>query len=98
MCSQSSDAAKFMWENGTMLGYNEDEGIISAMKHGTLAIGQIGLNETLMLLIGKNHTTEEGMKLAKKIEDLFNTRCAEYKNEYKLNFGVYFTPKQNWEA
>ena len=98
MCSQSSDAAKFMWENGTMLGYNENEGIISALKHGTLAIGQIGLNETLMLLIGKNHTTTEGMELAKRIEGLINKRCAEYKNEYKLNFGVYFTPKQNWEA
>jgi hypothetical protein len=46
MVSQSPAAAKYTWENGTMLGYNEDEGIISGLKHGTLAIGQIGLNET----------------------------------------------------
>ena len=95
MASQSPAAAKYMWENGTMLGYNENEGIISALKHGTLAIGQIGLNETLILLIGKNHTTPEGMELAKRIEGLINKRCAEYKNEYKLNFGVYFTPAEN---
>lgn len=35
------------------------------MKHGTLAIGQLGLAETLRILIGKDQTTEEGMNLAK---------------------------------
>ena len=34
------------------------------------------------------------MELAKKIENLFKVRCAEFKEQYKLNFGVYFTPKQ----
>lgn len=33
------------------------------------------------------------MKLAKQIEQLFKDRCAEFKEKYKLNFGVYFTPK-----
>ena len=54
---------------------------------------QIGLAETLQLLIGKDHTTKEGMELAKHIEQLFKNRCAEFKEEYKLNFGVYYTPK-----
>jgi ribonucleoside-triphosphate reductase len=35
------------------------------------------------------------MELAKKIEQLFKDKCAEFKNEYKLNFGVYFTPAEN---
>lgn len=39
ICSQSPDAAKFMWENGMMEGYIPEEGIRSAMKHGTLALG-----------------------------------------------------------
>lgn len=95
IASQSPSSAKFMWENGTMFGYNEKEGPISALKHGTLALGQLGLAETLQLLIGKNQTTEEGMELAKRIESLFQKRCAEYKNEYKLNFGVYYTPAEN---
>lgn len=47
ICSQSCDAAKFMYENGLMAGYIPEEGIRSALKHGTLAIGQIGLAETL---------------------------------------------------
>lgn len=95
ICSQSPEAAKFMWENGTMEGYVPEEGIRSAMKHGTLAIGQIALAETLQLLIGKDQTSLEGMELAKQIESLFQKRCKEFKQEYKLNFGVYYTPECN---
>ena len=93
ICSQPMDAAKFMYENKTMSGYVEEEGIRSALRHGTLAIGQLGLAETLQLLIGCNHTTEKGMELAIRIESLFKKRAAEYKEEYHLNFGVYYTPK-----
>ena len=95
ICSQSSKSAKFMYENGVMAGYVSEEGIRSALKHGTLAIGQLGLAETLQILIGCDHTTEKGMKLAKEIEALFNKRCAEFKEKCKLNFGVYYTPAEN---
>ncbi len=95
ICSQSPDSAKFMYENGTMLGYKPEEGIRSALKHGTIVIGQLGLAETLQILIGCDHTTNEGMLLAKKIEQLFKDRCAEFKKEYKLNFGVYYTPAES---
>ena len=95
ICSQDPSSAKFMWENNTMFGYNEKEGIFGAMKHGTIVIGQLGLAEALQILIGKDHTTDEGMKLAKQIEELFSKRCKEYKERYKLNFGVYYTPAEN---
>ena len=95
ICSQDPASAKFMYENGLMAGYVPEEGIRSALKHGTLAIGQIGLAETLQILIGCDHTSSEGMELAKRIENLFKTRCAEIKEEYKLNFGVYYTPAEN---
>lgn len=39
ICSQSPDSAKFMYENNTMAGYIPEEGIRSALKHGTLAVG-----------------------------------------------------------
>ena len=94
ICSQSPDSAKFMYENGTMEGY-DGKTVESAVKHGTIVIGQLGLAETLQILIGCNHTTEKGMEYAKKIEALFKKRCAEFKEEYKLNFGVYFTPAEN---
>ena len=95
ICSQSPASAKFMYENGLMAGYVPEEGIRSALKHGTLAVGQLGLAEALQILIGCDHTTPEGMKLAKRIEQLFKDRCAEFKEEYKLNFGVYYTPAEN---
>jgi ribonucleoside-triphosphate reductase len=95
ICSQSPESAKFMYENGLMAGYVPEEGIRSALKHGTLAIGQLGLAETLQILIGEDHTTEKGMEVAKQIEGLFKKRCAEFKEEYKLNFGVYYTPAEN---
>lgn len=94
ICSQSPESAKFMYENVVMEGYDGKD-IRSALKHGTLAVGQIGLAETLQILIGCDHTTEKGMKLAKRIEQLFKDRCSEFKEEYKLNFGVYFTPAEN---
>jgi ribonucleoside-triphosphate reductase len=94
IASQPANSAKFMYENGLMEGY-DGENIISALKHGTLAIGQLGLAETLQILVGCDHTTKKGMALAKKIEQLFKDRCAEFKQEYKLNFGVYYTPAEN---
>ena len=98
ICSQSPASAKFMYENGVMAGYVPEEGIRSALKHGTIVIGQLGLAETLQILIGCDHTEERGMELAKRIEQLFKDRCAEFKKEYSLNFGVYYTPKQYWES
>lgn len=95
ICSQSSESAKFMYENNTMAGYVPEEGIRSALKHGTLAMGQLGLAETLQILIGCDHTEPRGMELAKHIEQLFKNRCAEFKQEYKLNFGVYYSPAEN---
>ena len=95
ICSQSPASAKFMYENNTMGGYHPEEGIVSALKHGTLVIGQLGLAEALQILIGCDHTTDEGMKLAKTIEQLFKERCAQFKQEEHLNFGVYYTPAEN---
>lgn len=95
ICSQNPASAKFMYENNVMAGYIPEEGIRSALRHGTLAIGQLGLAETLEILVGCNHTSPKGMALAKRIEALFKQRCTEFKEEYKLNFGVYYTPAEN---
>ena len=95
ICSQSPASARFMYENGLMAGYIPEEGIRSALKHGTLAVGQLGLAEALQILIEEDHTSPKGMELAKRIEALFKKRCAEFKEEYQLNFGVYFTPAEN---
>lgn len=95
ICQQDASSAKFMYENNTMSGYVAEEGIRSALRHGTLVIGQLGLAETLELLVGCNHTDPKGMELAKKIELLFDKKCAEFKEKYKLNFGVYYSPAES---
>ena len=68
ICSQNPKSASFMYENKTFYGYKESEGIISALKHGTLVIGQLGLAEALQILIGCDYTEEKGMEVAKKVE------------------------------
>ena len=95
ICGQNPASAKFMYENGLMAGYNPEEGIISALRHGTLALGQLGLAETLQILVNCDHTEPRGMELAKRIEQLFKDRCAEFKQQYSLNFGVYYSPAEN---
>lgn len=95
IASQSPNSAKFMYQNNTMKGYIPEEGIRSALKHGTLAIGQLGLAECLQILVGCDHTEEKGMNLAIQIETLFKEKCDSYKEKYHLNFGVYYTPAEN---
>lgn len=94
ICKQPMESARFMYENNCMYGF-DGKNISSALKHGTLALGQLGLAETLNILVGVDHTTEDGMKYAKEIEKTFKELCAEYKQKYKLNFGVYYTPAEN---
>lgn len=90
IAKQSPKSSTFMYENNTMKGYVPEEGIVSALKHGTLAIGQLGLAETLEILVGCDHCSPKGMELAKRIEQLFADKCNEYKNEWH-------TPKLNNE-
>lgn len=92
---QDIRSATFMWDNRSMMGYKPGKGPESAMKHGTLAIGQIGLAETLQILIGCNQLSKKGMELAKKIESFYKSKCNEFKHKYDLNFGVYYTPAEN---
>lgn len=95
IAKQDIKAATFVWENHTMEGYVPGEGIDSYIRHGTIVIGQLGLAETLQLLIHTNQLTDKGMKLAKQIEQVYRTKCDEFKKIYHMNFGVYFTPAEN---
>ena len=98
ICAQNPASAKFMYENNTFFSYGDDfknEGIRGALKHGTLAIGQLGMAECLQILIGCDHCDSKGMEVAKRIESLFKAKCSEYKEQYKLNFGVYYTPAES---
>jgi glycosyltransferase involved in cell wall biosynthesis len=58
-------------------------------------MGNLGLAECLQILIGEDHTSDRGMEIAKHIYKLFKKKCAQYKEKYQLNFGVYNTPAEN---
>ena len=94
VCKQSANSAKFMYENKTMEGY-DGKAISSALKHGTLTIGQLGVAEACQILVHCDQTEEKGMEVAKRIEKLYNQRCSDFKKECGLNFGVYYTPAEN---
>lgn len=95
ICKQPMDSAKFMYENGTMAGYDEKEGIISALKHGTLTIGLLGMNEAAHALYGTNHFEGIGKELTDKVVGMYVQKCKEYKEALHLNFAVYYTPAEN---
>ncbi len=72
-----------------------DDQIGEAIKHSTLAIGFIGLAETLQLLIGKHHgEDEEALQLGLQIGDHMFRRCNQFSEEYDLNFVLLATPAE----
>jgi ribonucleoside-triphosphate reductase (formate) len=72
-----------------------DDNIREVIKHGTLAIGFIGLAETLNMLIGKHHGEDaEALELGLKIVDHMRRRADSYSDEYDLNFVLVATPAE----
>ena len=53
------------------------------------------MNETAHALFGCDHFVGIGKELTDDIVKLYGDTCKKYKEEYKLNFGVYFTPAEN---
>ena len=95
ICKQPAESGKFMYENKTMAGYIPEEGIVSALKHGTLTIGLLGMAETSQIIFGQDHTSGRGMEFADEVIAYWGKKCKEYKEKYKLNFGVYYTPAES---
>ncbi len=72
-----------------------DDSIREVIKHGTLAIGFIGLAETLQALIGKHHGEDaEALEFGLKIVEHMRRRTDSYADEYDLNFVLVATPAE----
>ncbi len=72
-----------------------EDTIHDVIKHGTLAIGFIGLAETLGMLIGKHHgEDDEALELGLKIVEHMRRRADSYADEYDLNFVLVATPAE----
>ena len=96
MVNQSPKAGPFMYNNKTMRGAEKCKGsTYEALKHGTLAIGYIGVAEMCTALFGKNHAEDpEVQKFALKVIERINTFAKEASDRNDLNFSCYATPAE----
>ena len=99
MMSQSPKSAPFIYDNNLVLDADKSKGkdnVVETLKHGTNAVGILGMAECCIAMFGKHHgESVEAYKFALKIVRLLNNKCKEYAEQYDLNFGLYFTPAEN---
>jgi ribonucleoside-triphosphate reductase len=101
ICSQDYRSGLFMYINGTIADADKslENGVFESLKHGTNALGYIGLAEACYAMFGKYHNQdpkvlEFATNVVKRIYDY--AKDATTRNQ--LNFSAYATPKQNWAA
>lgn len=98
ICKQSPKSAEFMYKNKTALGgeFNSDTCVYDVMKHGSQAIGYIGIAEMCQALFGKDHSdNEEVCNFAVSVVEHIYNYCKEASEKYNLNFGCYATPAES---
>ena len=82
-----------VWIDSEKLGPFDE--IREVLKHGTLAIGFIGLAETLTALIGEHHgQSERAQNLGLEIISHMRARCDRETKERGLNFTLLATPAE----
>lgn len=76
--------------------YNEDNLVYEVLKHGTLAVGQLGWAETLVALFGAHHgESKEAEEFLLEMTQRVNQFCVEASERNNLNFAAYYTPAEN---
>ena len=82
-----------MWMGSENLKPNDP--IEPVLKHGTLAIGFIGLAEALKALTGKHHGEDpEAQKLGLEFIKYLDKRCKDFGNQYDHNYTAFATPAE----
>ncbi|MEW6193499.1 MAG: anaerobic ribonucleoside-triphosphate reductase [Bacillota bacterium] len=76
-------------------GLKPEDPIGEAIKHGTLALGFIGLAETLVALTGRHHgqdagAQELGLEIVRRLRERIDAAC----EEYNLNYTLLATPAE----
>lgn len=100
ICSQKSKSGFFTHNNGLMknlLGRHLDgeEDVRESMKHGTLALGYIGIAECMYAMFGETHAHNKDVyNFALKIVQRINSFAKECVERNHLNFSCYATPAE----
>jgi len=96
--AQPLSSAPFIYDNKSMYGTEEcDDGTVkNTLKHGTQAIGFIGISEMCYALFGKRHTDRDGdvYNFALQVVEKINKVAKEATEKYQLNFSCYATPAE----
>ncbi|MDO7908221.1 anaerobic ribonucleoside triphosphate reductase [Paenibacillus sp. JX-17] len=96
--AQPAKAFDFMmregvWEGGEQL--EGDEPVASLLKHGTLAIGFIGLAECMVGLFGRHHGGDEDIyREAYRVIEYMRRYCDEMSEIHNLNITLFATPAE----
>lgn len=96
--AQPAKASDFMmregvWEGGELLSPEERVG--GLLKHGTLALGFIGLAECLKALTGAHHgESDDSYRLGLKIITRMRSYCDEMSEKHNLNISLFATPAE----
>lgn len=96
MVNQPPESAPFMYQNGTMLDAEKCRmSNYEALKHGTLAMGYLGVAEMCQALFGKDHSEDEEVHaFALKVIQRINEYAKEASDRNNLNFSCYATPAE----
>ena len=98
ICSQSIKAGSFMYNNGTIADSDKALffGVKESMKHGSQALGYIGLANACYAMYGKYfHQDKKVMEFAKKVIKTIYDRAKENTEKYHLNFSAYSSPSES---
>lgn len=94
---QLAKSAPFIYENGVLKGKKLDpnDNVREVLKHGSLALGYIGLSNALVALTGKHHgESKDVLDLGLRIIEMLDDAAKEASEKYDLNFSVYATPAE----
>lgn len=98
ICSQSIKAGSFMYNNGTIADSDKALflGVKESMKHGSQALGYIGLANACYAMYGKYfHQDKKVLEFAKKVIKTIYDRAKENTAKYHLNFSAYSSPSES---
>lgn len=98
ICNQSVRSATFMYQNGTIADSDAAlaRGVYESMKHGSLAMGYIGIAEMCQAMFGKDHSEDADVHaFALKVVSRIAEYCAMASEKHNLNMVCYAAPAES---
>ena len=89
-----SDVAPILWQYGALARLKKGE-TIDKLLHGgysTISLGYAGLWETVLYMVDKKLTEEEGKQFGLKVMQTLNDYTNKWKKEENIDYSLYGTP------